>query len=312
MALNNWTLLPRASANLDNLLYLQYLEEHRGPKEGFSVGNSVASKTYIVGWPVRSAFLDDLLGYSYLSGTTLKRVIPEQHPDYPVFFASDATVEPMGKSSVGLDGVSNWTAAIINCNFRPAEYAIVKDENTASELDRYVIRTYEPNAEFISLQGGLRFVTPLPGKPEGQVVSSPPGKLIFGMGLNYLWKEVPSKTATPFFLPNFSNIRSAIGKVNSVDFDGYDPGTVLFLGTESKQIVPKLGQDIYHWDISYKMVYKRNGNGVAGDSQKAGHNYLYNLTQSPPIWDLVTNDGLVTGSRIYEAIDLNILFQIPA
>jgi hypothetical protein len=271
-----------------------------------------------------------LLGWSYLDpNNTIQRILPAEHDDIDNFFAEDATIEGMGV--LGHTGNSvTWTVAKVNVNYKPRDYNV---KNTyATELDRFITRTFSVNADYLSLNGQVKFCS------NQLMLNNAPGRITATMELTYTWHQVPAKNSNPFEVPNLNSIAACLGQVNSTTFDanngsgGYPPGTILFLGIDPKMLTGKRHGDTatnpngnYFWEIQHKFLYRNNGlvtitQGATSSSsfvgpppsitEYAGHNFIFNIAPSVYKWDLVTANGSVFGPRIYQTTDLNSIFTI--
>jgi hypothetical protein len=255
-----------------------------------------------------------LLGYSYINNSNgISRVLPDEHPELDLFYAYKASAD--GKGVLGdtdSDSIS-WTVAYVNTDYAPVPYNVLEDSAINSEEDRYVERQMTISANFLTLQGTMKFVT----DSSHSVIQNPPNKFTCALNLQYTWHWVPadmSGTNTAFIPPIIGQVNACLGQVNSLVFDpdclNAPVGTVLFLGMEPKLITPKLssietsGQ--YYWEIVYHFLYMNNG--TAADGNTAGHNYIYHVTSG--VWDLVTTDGTSGGNTIYQKTDLNQLFVL--
>jgi|SRR5579884_1879453 len=307
----------------DGLGALDYKELKESGKEAYSPGASTANRVFMTNWLVRVNFIDALLGFSYLdANNNVKRILPDPHPEIPTFYAEDASVEGFGV--LGL-GAFRWTNAKITSNYKPRDYFVLADNQVTSELQRYTSRTAAFAADYLTIGGGMKFVT------SGIVLAAPPGRITTSMELQYTWHEVPALPTSPFIIPNLTAINNCIGKVNSTAFDvsggNYPAGTVLFCGVDPKMVTPKLSVPTtvngnFAWEITFKFLYRNNGTWGGGSSsyvpgsgfvgggggEIAGHNFLWD--QANARWDLVTSDGTASGPRIYQSADLNTLWTI--
>jgi hypothetical protein len=325
MSLSTWNYNPNVPN--DKLGSKDYKELKESGKEQYSPGAATANRVFMVNWDYRPDFLDALLGYSYLDGNnSIKRILPDEHPEIDNFFAEDATVEGMGVLGASdLDSIS-WTNAKIATNYKPRDYFVKADNQVTSEQDRYTSRTSTFAGEMLTLQNGVKFVS------SQRVLSAPPGRLTATQDVQMTWHEVPALPNNPFVIPNLTAVTNCMGKVNSVPFDvngfNYPPGTVLFYGIDPKMVTGKLAGDTatnpngnYHWEITMKFLYRNNGyvtvtqggssssgGGAGSISEYAGHNYFWEMSLGR--FDLVTIDGRINGQRIYLTADLNTLWTI--
>lgn len=320
MALDAWVYAP-TGVKTEDLGPLQYQESDESGRETYApAGGSQCTRVFLVAWDQRASFIDYLLGFSYLDASNkIYRVLPDAHPEIRNQYATDCTVEGLGPATIASGGTrpaAEFTTAKITANYKAKTYAIASDASIAGvdtttdhpELHRYVTRAYQFNVEYLSVQGSMIFVTPTGSPPVQRIVPVPPGKANATIGLQYTWTEVPALPGNPFKIPNLDAINNCLGKVNSEVFDAaggnYPAGTVLFVGVDPKQTLPRLDGETYYWDITFSFLYRNNG--LVG-SEYAGHNHLFR----PEIgYDKLTVDGTSGGNTIYQSYNLNTLFNL--
>ncbi len=229
---------------------------------------------------LRSA-LTFVLGYAVAdSGTPYKlhRVNPVEHPIWgyqmrasSVSFTRFNIVanpentsgnEPHKTSQItGAEGLikryATYGQCWMNVRFSQRPYFLYEDDDPdfialGSELHRYVERTEEPSLEVLmSDSGGVMFwaETGTDGPTIGNAFPGQIGELIQKKTINLLWREVPI-WFTHDADGNPSKIESCVGRVNSVDFLGYAPGTLLFQPPKfDKRMYPYFSDDgraFYH------------------------------------------------------------------
>lgn len=322
MALEEWNYNPEGF-DVQNLGDDDYTELRSSGKEQYTEDGSTANRVFELNWDVRAAFIDDCLGYSYLSGTTIIRVLPDEHPEIANFFALDASVEGKGVLGQSDNGSISWTHAVVTVNYRPREYLVSANEDFGgNEQNRYTSRASEFAGELLTTQTGMKFVT----APQ-RLLTSSPGRLTATQELTYTWYDVPALAALPFIVPNSDARDACIGKLNSEIFDqpgvAYPVGTILFLGQTQKFKTPKLGESVggdgngsYRWDISMKFLYRNNGvwagttgAGPTDDDYIMGHNFVFDAAAGK--YDLITHDGTAGGKHLYpDSADLNTLWTV--
>lgn len=303
----------------------------------FARESSQATVIYITEYYYVERFIDVVLGKTVVgSGGFLKRSAasptfdgsqgstPEEHPYFYNYFASSATVEPLGKPSnlVGQDS-PNWPKVKITVVFRPVDYNIVTDSSYGSpgyyELNRFVTKQTTGNVEFQTVNGFFSFVnTPEPKLP----LDIQPAMTVPATRLVYTWHQVPTTTRTAGTatvpdlgkVPNYDTVQSCLGYVNLYTFDGYPPGTVLFSSWEPSLVMPQTATESnYYWNISYTFAVRDYGDAASeGIPYKvAGEHIGWNYAFSPysGFWDLYTSDGYTTGYTMYDYIDFTNLFK---
>lgn len=314
MSLSSWNYQPNVEP--DALGDNDYFELKESGKESYSPGASSANRLLMCNWDVRPDFLDDLLGWSAPGSQgqgTIHRVLPDEHPEIANFYAEDATIEGIGPPGMSDNNAISFTNAKVQVNYKPRDYLVLADNQITTEQDRYTSRSAEFIGDYLTLNGGMRFVA------TGATLASPPGRITTSMSLVYTWHEVPGLNSNPFQIPNLSAVSNCIGRVNSVPFDtkagNYPVGTVLFVGISPKMVTPKLSDGSstspfgnHFWEIQLNFIYRNNG--YTSYSEYAGHNYVFNIDPKVNKWDLVTSDGTVGGPRIYQSADLNSLWTL--
>ncbi len=327
MSLSEWTLIAAwddTESTIEDLWDFEYLESQKSGTGGTSLGASNAQRIFYVRWDRLPAFLDDCLGWSKynVSFDGINRVLPDEHPAYKNFWATDASWEGLGVGIQGTDSdIKDLTQFIqfplakVTVNYKPVDYPIEEDDFIESELDRYVTKKPTFGMEFMKVDTGgatFRWVT----RSGHDLVNNPPALPVATMNLEYTWHEVPAEPDNPFVVPQLVQIQECYCHVNSIDFDGYKEGTVLFLGCEAKLEPPRLSvSGSYFWELTFKFAVRDNGPWVGNSSDRSGWNYLWDGQYNR--WDQVTSGpnagkpyqgGL--GFPIIGEKDLNLLFTI--
>ncbi len=276
--------------------------------------NSTATRIFLVDWSMQSLFIDDLLGFATVTTTGgLARVLPEEHPDYSYFYATDVSVKPVGRPGTTGVNQSTYDVAEIAVTYKPLPYAVREDDDIETELDRFVSRTPQVKAEYLTYNNtGMKWVG---GALDGQSLQFTPGIIVPGMTQTYTWHTVPAVLPTfddansEYRIPTLANALPLLGKCNATEFDGQPPGCVVLTQVDGKMVMPKLKDGFYYWEIVYTFDMKNYGVSVDNPSEYAGVNYIY--CPADGNFHLVTVDGTPTGRRIYTSGELNQLFVIP-
>ena len=364
-----WVFCP-SNTPVDALVYPQYKEADGSGKTTVGPSGSSTERILQIPWVAYPQFLDDLLGNAIISsgspvGSCLTRTIPDEHPYLLEFYAVNANVE--GKSIYGTVGSEDgdnfeyikYKFAQVTVSYQRLPFDVLSDADTEAkgdptkpglELFRNVIRTGGYAAEFIQIanQGSAyRWKSRLVGN---NTMNYPPNKNS-GLGeLNYTWIQVPATQVDPWHIPTYKTIQTCVGKVNSLPFDEYTEGTVLFLGADWKLTTPRIqigGNPMVttqlsgantikqqYYDISYKFAVRNNGSTwpssggpwpfgdfPSGNAIVADHNFIYDpmfnrydlITSGADAGKLPTayNGSLVIQSfPLYGATDLNQLFVL--
>lgn len=299
-----------------------YSESTDGGDEDYSSQNGQAIRVFYTTWGERKLFIDYLLGWSVPVGKTLRRVLPDQHPDFPPLYAVDASSKGVGSAFVGTSGAIAFPLSKITATYRAVDYIVTDDASIAgSELNRFCSRTYTYSSQYLSVQGYMQWVS----RTESKTLTAPPGQIVGLTEYNVVWHGVPGGQV-PADVPLSGTISALAGCVNSKEFDGYPAGSVLFLGADPHMSKPQLTATVglpgfYQWEMGYKFLIARDSvffyPPLPTDpiSEVAGHQYLYD-TQNK-IWDLITSDGMIggvnangTSTTLYQYDDLNKLFDL--
>lgn len=277
------------------------------------------------------AFLDSLLGWADVAnGQYIIRELPDAHPVYSNYYCMEASVEGIGvkEGQLQYNGIpiARSQVAKITGVYKSADFEVIPDQQVQNEMYRFVSRTMNFSGEFFTINAtGMRFVSNVGSDGEHKALAIPPARITGVSELTYIWRLVPGNPslglAGRYVTPNMGRITSCLGKVNSLAFDpdvaNLPAGTVIFLGAEPKLIAPRIttGQieDNIFWEIMMKFLYRNNGfvnRTTDGQviNEQAGHNFLWD--QGKEWWDLITHNGLSSGTRLYQTADLNSLFSI--
>ena len=314
----------------------------------FSTNGSQATVSYIFEYDYVFQALEVLLGKTVKFGSTLRRSahnafycptngsMPDNHPYFFNYWASSATLNPYGTSSNAEDqyGVyPKWNKAVVNVVYKPLDYNVIEDDIPVTyEYQRFTSVKPEGTAEFQTSQGLFYFLGDNPSSSSisssssgssGSLPIAPlniqPGQIIPATKLTYTWHQIPCAILPNGYPdlkapPNFSNMFSLVGKVNSVTFDNYPPGTVLFAAPATPRLIPPASAqyNAYYWEID--MTFGVRNYGVSPTPYVTGEYIGWNYAYSPIItdkrWRLYTSNGSLTGDTMYQYGDLNNLFAV--
>jgi len=274
--------------------------------------------TLVVDIPDRRVYdgIRQILGYHYVEGTQIRRVLPMQHPRWYGLFADEIQsaqwVRAEGNEAAPAGGTSFKASKIgvyryLRCNvaFRSFNYDILDDTTATNETLRYLSRDQEPSEDAILQQAGnLTFAegTGVGDEPTAGSTQFPQtiGLIQNKSMLTYTWHRVPEEFVTDDtgILPKFQHM---IGRVNENTFLGNDPGTLLFRPPrirryEQSIINRKDFRQDFLLDITLNLQYFNPEPGVDPPFQR-GHNMV-------PWWKTqryyyATVDGTTTGNPIY-------------
>jgi len=294
------------------------------------------------------------LGYSTVdtNGYTFRRVLPEPHPDYQKFYATDVSdLTGFGKNDQtriirpGATGLKapTWDYAGVTTNFRYLDYAVLsdatirqgkqEDEWHLGEWNRFMSHSATVRSEYFSVNRPMWFFrTQLE-------VGKPQNKLVMSEEFTYTWHDVPSDPAFPWLPPNRFAVNRCIGCVNLDAFDvnnlNAPKGTVLFMGYSAQLRTPKVPTQQFSWEVEMKFAHRWFGDSsIPAPDDNIGWNWTWDQAQFR--WDLITSikgkkDPYIRGAaatageppgtavgqqvfpgRIYEFEELNMLTLIGA
>lgn len=251
-----------------------------------------------------------MLGDCATNGSMIRRVLPDQHPEYPELYcvecelvrrAGQISYNPQTKLVSYIDGgrPGYAGAAVFRCLYRAPDYQILADAAVTSELQRFITRDADFTNEALPLPPN--FLEWSPGTTlAGNPIPESPAKVFFGAEVTYLWHQVP--------LIPFSTIYKTLGKCNDAQFDtsvgggNLDPETALFIGWKPNRI--RGGNRGVMFNITYKFLVK-TGDPANTETQPTW-NKIYCRTSGK--WESVRVKG--TGAKPYPTGDMNKLFQM--
>jgi hypothetical protein len=294
--------------NAGSILPQQHYTEYKDTgNEQFSPENSTIARTYMVRWEERAAFLDDLLGYSRQNNTDILRVLPDEHPEYPLFFAQEAQVKGGGQlTNRGIGGqfAPLWNVGFINTVYKAFDFAVIADDLVTGEWERFTTKSAAPNTTFLSLNSAFVWRnTQFAGVP--RVITSAPGIRLPSVELKYTWRQIPGVLPDRYAIPTIDNIQTCLGTLNNATFDGYLAGTLLFAAVNPKLMKPRLATNpVPYWDLEYTFILRNNGtDAVSGGA--IGHNFLFDPRQQ--LWDMPIEPG--SKQPMYTSSNFALLFE---
>ena len=285
-----------------------------------SADASQVTTQYLCEYKHLGKFLDTVMGKTCKVGAGLSRSastpnfdesqgsLPEPHDTFANFYASSATFEKAGQPTKK-DGPTTWNKAKVSVVFRPPMWNVIKDGVVPSEIYRFIEKKATGQADFqTSSATSFKFVT----DPNHRLLQFSPGRMVPAARFSYTWKQIPVALRSDgkpnlTVVPNFFTLQSLVGSVNSVAFDGFPPGTLLFANWSQKLVLPQLSSDgFYYWDITYEFGNRDYGTSTLESGYNIGWNYVLDVLNDR--WDLVTDTGTVGGRKQYQYADLTPLF----
>ncbi len=280
-------------------------------------------------------FINSVLGFSYVDGTTLKRINPLQHPKYRNLWASRITdsrgIQYEQRKTTNniappqLREYAGYDRRLCAVEFAPVRWKLKEDSDVKIDTGSGVeTREWLRNVEHDN-NPKVYDVSITPENQQFFYQEGPPVDKGFQGEINYLevkssitlrWRNVPETFVYDTVSYDFglaTKISAAAGKVNSATWAGYPAGTLLLLEPEIDRYLsgtlysidgtdPKMMCDvmlpIIHFDPPNLGTYK-------------GHNLKpWWGTETSFIYYLVTNKKAnASAIRIYQSYDFKKLFE---
>lgn len=276
----------------------QYVGEPNVQGCSMSNGTSTAFITFNVLQEDMLDFTADVLGYSQAAGSGILRTPPSKHPIFPFLFASRIEWTPRApdRPTIGSEegGQSAqfklWQARV---QFESPPYRIAPSGG-GPEYERYTIIKAESHAEFIQRMQGI-FIYPTVAfgiyRAGANKVTGPNGVpvLLCKTKIQIKWMQVPDDGLFAGGFNNGSgspdNILNGLGTVNSIEFLGYDPQTILFESFVTEPVSMACGPSFL---------------GMADDDAPRCWNVTLNFIYfDPPAADLPTGPNSDSGALVH-------------
>lgn len=304
--------------------------------DAVSVDASSFTSQVEVPWSQRSVAMSRILGYQYVDGTKLKRVLPIAHPFFE--FArcrriaraqgigprGDGPIEPVDLGPAFLRPYyANYSKLRMDLVFETLPFAFKTDEQVTKEYERYTYVRTEPGYDSYFIEGDMfRFdadaTFPTSLNDQGVRAFASGRNLPISVGqVLCTWYDVPLEFVQ--YQSIYKNINFGIGKINNTAIFGYPKYTLLMdtpqIELRPNPLPPDISTDVSLLaNITFRFHYfepKPLGTGV---TLSLGHNMaLYKKTRTWFPASLVDN---ATGkadktTRLYEGWDFGKLFAKP-
>lgn len=343
------------TGNVITLEYVEVVDDPCSPRGHMENDHSEVARVILVDWEFVQVAARLFLGYPVRKTNApvgggikpapgfnwIARCPPEYHPDWlepttnaPFLYATDFEFEPWGVPEDGDQwnrledtAVYNLAKCTITYNTRsydvyPGDVKIAgEDVVDESALTRFVTFNPNPSGEYLSVkQGVFKFVDyPAAARP----VPGAPGKIEPADRLQIVWHEVPQlcvglPTLNPGLLKDYP-IDRIMGRVNSTEFAGAAPGTLLCEAPAITRYRAATGARVC--DVQYNFRYLPRGstipNGLGGTVSNVGHNVILDADTAPWVYREVTIDGApaaypaAAGKHIYDDAEFRDLFRPP-
>ncbi len=259
-------------------------------------------------------------GTGALSGQ-LQRQPPIAHPVYPFHYAEVITnfrgvgqftktlgaSEDLGAASVpGMEFFALYDQYWITVKYTPRPYPVLPDSeitvdqtgswindsgapetyNFANEWIRYTDFDIVPSFEAITAQQGRMAFSSASSPPNDIVFSAMPKMYLPNSILKFRWYQIPFRyiTSPNSYITGVTEGRSWLGRINQNEWNGYDVGSLLYLGYSYKKYTPPIQSIDYStgqpsWeklcDIEFTfLLTSRNPIGAGPSMPPTNGNYL--------------------------------------
>lgn len=244
-------------------------EELKGsPKVRLSGGKMTGTRVFRVAWSDRVQMMGDLYGSYKTIGGVPSYTPPDPFPGFPWLIAKDIDIEPFDEEGMDGDGApNNYTSAgaLVTATYEQVD----NDEDAGSnkpEVDNGTYLTYssEIGAEYLTVPGRTWSFTGLTGADAKLPDDEPAGIKIPTESFTLSWTRVPR--------PPFAAARKMRGMLNNAIFNGFDIGTVLFLGAKYSREFQAI--DLGLWKVDYMFEVKAV-ESTASPGTVLGWNHFY-------------------------------------
>ncbi len=250
----------------------------RGPSDAsFGPEGVVAAEVMMVYDEDAAIAAQQLLGYSWrdastydpgVTGATLRRVLPFQHPYYTQMYCTRIVkvegLSPDGKA-VGITGspFQQYKILLLTLQFSRPPYALLADDEIGTDMTtgvaqewlRYTTRVWSPGTEILSREGTTFRFAEGTGPTSTSPAATFPGSIgypVTKVKLTMTWHQIPEfgmYDATGFpsnVLYDFFDGARLAGTVNASSFYDIDPNLLLYIQPDIQphplQLPPELMQ----------------------------------------------------------------------
>lgn len=287
--------------NMNNVLWM--IDNQSPDRQSLTAKDGRISVKMAVPFTGMYNYFLQLVGFSYTQITTpgmglsktykLMRRLPAAHPGWRTFICtgiSDAYGYQFAGSYTGAGAfiqrfqlpkgsLYNW--CIFTAQFEPIPIKLWPDEALVGEQYRYISYEYDGRAEYLTRPPGFMGYKEGPSPPVGAKYPGQSISLEQKTDYEMTWHQVPEDWISVNAVGELcrpTKILSCVGAVNSVEFLGFEAGTLLMLKPKIKRYPspliltdPKLGSvQSFYCDITFKFVFF-DPPLVAGATTK-GHN----------------------------------------
>jgi hypothetical protein len=315
-------------------VYSEKVADHSPGIDAISTEASSFTLQVDVPYSQRSAAVSRFLGYQYVDGSTLKRVLPIAHPFWEfsrcrritqaqgIQIAGDGPKTPVDLGpAYPRPHFARYKTYRLNLQFETPPFAYKTDAEVTEEYQRYCYIRQEPGYQSLAIDGAMF------NFDAGFLAEIGDGRNpAFTSGLNIplsvaqvlcTWYDVPLEFVK--YQERYSNIQFCIGKLNATTFLGYAPSTLL-MDTPTIELRPNpcptyistnvsmLANITFRWHYFEPLPL---GQGV---STNLGHNMAF--YRGDKKWypaSLINSTTKVADgvTRLYQKVDFKYLFRKP-
>lgn len=225
-------------------------------------GGTKIPRVFKVKWSDLTLFIRQVGGFSYISGSKLRRYLPLFDPLYQ-WLPATKIGPAQGMNWNGLKNVISTNPAqsflqydngIVPVEFNEVDYPITDDATVDADTDqgefgRFNTFTTDSSVDYLSIPAVNNILQFSEGPHQGQTVNDSPGRPLPGETFHYRWRMIPYNNAP------YATISDYLGRVNKTTFAGCAPHTLLFIAKE--QELKKQVDGSWALDLIYSFRYLR-------------------------------------------------------
>lgn len=238
MGLDNLQAQQKGSGGNLNVAWTEYISRSGWAGDGsFRAGETRLVRHLIVFYSDLQTVIRELLGYSVRIGGAagnLHRELPMRDPQFPWCYASAITsirgIKFIGKNNGSGEGpFADYQFAIVSVLFSTPPFSVKKDGGF--EWRRFVEKRFEVSSEMLNVEQG-NIIWGATSPIATQFVAKNTSLHQMKTNLSWTWHQVPDLGL--FDGEGFdeggrpANILFCLGKMNSIEFEGWPPRSLLF------------------------------------------------------------------------------------
>lgn len=266
--------------------FIEKIDSPSPNRAGFGIEGGRAEMTYIstemlTAEDEKDTLLELLGDVEVGDDGKLHRTLPRAHPRYPWLFASAVDIQGFGTQDEWGDtsGPENTEAVLeadammvehyayvktlLRVTFTPRPYALLADSSIepadlvwnsevggtepsvdSGEYKRFVDVEIDPAPTIATAQHGMASFKTFSGAPNNNTFSGHPYIIVPDGQVRIIWYQVPYRLMLDFDHAMWTSI----GRVNQLEFLGFAPGRLVYLGPKARRYtpcVPAYSDDVY-------------------------------------------------------------------